>query len=57
MQGKSKKKGKPELCRKCRNPGCPKCGTTHGMWECIAPERNNKIGGIDGEKMQNVRTD
>lgn len=32
-----------EKCKGCRNAGCPKCGTTHGMWECIAHsnEKNN----------------
>lgn len=23
-------------CKDCKNPNCPKCGTTHSMWECIA---------------------
>lgn len=23
-------------CTTCK--GCPKCGTLHGMWECIHPE-------------------
>lgn len=51
MQERAKTEGKPELCRKCKNPGCPKCGTTHGMWECIAPgktkteERKNENRG------------
>lgn len=21
-------------CPKCKTPGCPRCGTTHAMWEC-----------------------
>lgn len=34
----SKAKEKPEACKRCKNPGCRKCGTTHGIWECIAPK-------------------
>ena len=26
---------KPKACENCKHPNCPKCGTTHGMWECI----------------------
>lgn len=25
-------------CNPCRNHDCPKCGTTHGMWECVLLE-------------------
>ena len=26
-------------CLNCKTPGCPRCGTTHAMWECDYQEK------------------
>lgn len=27
-----------EKCSNCKTPGCPRCGTTHAMWDCDYPD-------------------
>ena len=31
-----------EQCNICKNPGCPKCGTTHFISECIIEQLEEK---------------
>lgn len=48
MQENQSANKKPKACKNCKHPNCPKCGTTHGMWECI----NSKEGATTQEVTQ-----